>query len=207
MLNLSIAMLRYILVLMFLFQNPVISISSPLPGTTLRGQVEILGNMDVPNFASAELALGYFIPNGGAADPADNWFPLQSFSQPKVDAPLMVWDTTSVTDGEYNLRLRVFLQDGSFQDATVNDLKLRNDLPEPTETPQEFLQAPTQSSIPVKPTSTSTVIFPRPTPLPPNPAGLTTSLIFSNLTRGSLIAFVIFVAFSILLRLRKNQNS
>jgi hypothetical protein len=198
MLNLSIAMLRFILFLSLLFQNPVISISSPAAGATLRGQVEILGNMDVPNFASAELAFGY------VSNPTGSWFTIQTFSQSKVDAPLMVWNTTSVTDGDYNLRLRVFLQDGSFQDVIVTDLKLRNDIPEPTETPVEFFQSATPSLLPARPTSTSTMVFPQSTPLPPNPASLTIPLVYSIFAQGALIALVLFVVFSLLLRVRKN---
>src|SRR5688572_32339755 len=117
MLNLSIAMLRLILLFTLLLQDPAVSIASPQPGATLRGQVEILGTMDVPNFALAELAFGF-------VDPADTWFTIQTFPQPRTDPPLAVWDTTSVTDGDYNLRQRVTLQDGSFQDAVVTGLKI-----------------------------------------------------------------------------------
>src|SRR5688572_18757783 len=139
MLNLSIAMLRSFLPLFLLFQAQAASITSPQSGATVRGQVEIIGTMDVANFASAELAFGFsnstdIDPEGGA------WFAIQTFPQPKLDSPLAVWDTTSVTDGDYNLRLRVTLQDGSVQDVVVTGLRIRNDSPEPTPTPFEDSQ-------------------------------------------------------------------
>jgi hypothetical protein len=56
MLNLPIAMLKFSLILFLLFQGATAAITSPQTGDTLRGQIEILGQMDVPNFASAELA-------------------------------------------------------------------------------------------------------------------------------------------------------
>ena len=78
MLNLLIAMLKLpvIFALFFWLQAETISITSPQPGDTLRGQVEILGNMDVPNFVSAELAFSY------ASNPADSWFTIQTYPQP-----------------------------------------------------------------------------------------------------------------------------
>jgi len=199
MLNLSIVMFQSILLLALLFQAPVISITSPETGATLRGRVEILGTMDVSNFASAELAFAY------ASNSTDAWFSIQTFPQAKVDAPLAIWDTTSITDGDYNLRFRVYLQDGSFQDVNIVDLKIRNDSPEPTATAIEFAQPILQTAISsnnVVATSTA-LLFPQPTSLPSNPASLTVALVYSTFGRGALIAFVLFLAFSFVLRFRR----
>ena len=70
-----------------------------------------------------------------ASNPADSWFTIQTFPQPVTNPTLAVWDTTTVTDGDYVLHLRVFLQDGSTQDVVVSDLKIRNDVPIATVTP------------------------------------------------------------------------
>ena len=199
-------MRRLILLFTLLFQGPTISIASPQTGMTLRGQVEILGTMDVPNFASAELAFGFVDAAGDASNPADAWFSIQTFPQPKVDPPLAVWDTTSVTDGDYNLRLRVVFQDGSFQDSVVAGVKIRNDLPEPIVTPMEDLQPMSSAvalvtNIPATPTRLS---FVQPTSLPSNPAALTTPQVYATFGRGAFIALGLFVILSFLLRLRKD---
>ena len=206
MLNLSIAMFQLILLLAVFFQGPSVSITSPQSGAAVRGQVEILGNMEAPNFASAELAFGY-IPEGGASNPANAWFIIQSFPQPKAESPLAVWDTTSVTDGDYNLRLRVFLQDGTIQDSPLISVKVSNDTPQPTVTPQETLQPTSTPAAPLlttAPTALPTYAFIQPTPPPPNPASLTVSLVYSTFGRGALIALGVFLLFSIFIRLRKN---
>ncbi|HRQ23127.1 MAG TPA: hypothetical protein PLF42_06820, partial [Anaerolineales bacterium] len=130
MLNLPIAMLKALLALTFLFQELPPAITSPQAGETLRGQVEIQGRMDLPDFASAELAFSYAASTSG-----DAWFPIQTFSAPPADSTLAVWDTTLVTDGGYNLRLRIVLQDGSIQDCLVVDLTIRNYTPDPTAKP------------------------------------------------------------------------
>ncbi|MBL8079385.1 MAG: hypothetical protein JNM55_15575 [Anaerolineales bacterium] len=204
MLNLPIAMLEVFLLLTLLFQNPGVTLTSPQSGDVLRGQVEIFGQMDVPNFSSAELAFSFV-----ASDSADTWFTIQTFPQPKTDSLLAVWDTTSVTDGDYTLHLRVYFQDGSSQDAAITDLKIRNDVVLPTETPMEAFSVSTpliaqpQAVTPlVLPTQTLT--FAQPTPLPQNPASLDKDSVYSTFGRGALIALVAFVLISIFLRLRKN---
>jgi hypothetical protein len=206
MLNLLVAMLQFILLLTVLFQSTPVSISSPQAGAVVRGQVEILGSMDVPTFASAELAFGY-ISEGDTSNPADNWFIIQSFPQPKAESALAVWDTTSVTDGDYILRLRVFLQDGTIQDAPLISVKVSNDTPEPTATMHETLpptSAPVVALQSTAPPTIPTFPFLQPTSPPPNPASLTVPFVYATFGRGALIALGVFLLFSIIIRLRKN---
>jgi len=204
MLNLQIAMFKQLLVsFLILAQSATVSIVSPLSGDVLRGQVEIVGNMNIPDFASAELAFSY------ASNPADSWFTIQTFSQPvsAERSTLATWDTTTLTDGDYILHLRVFLQDGSSQDVIISDLKIRNDDPLPVQSPTattlpfQFSTAlPTVTELPV----TVSTSFPSPTPLPANPASVTSASIYSIFARGGLITLVLFAFFSLILRLRKN---
>lgn len=205
MLKSSIAMLKAFLLLTLLFQNPGVTLTSPQPGDVLRGQVEIVGGMDVPNFSSAELSFSFT-----ASDSADSWFVIQTFPQPKLDSPIAVWDTTSVTDGEYALHLRVYLQDGSIQDAVIPDLKIRNEVILPTETPTEVFDISTPlisvedvTAAPVLPTQT--LSFTQPTSLPANPASLNRDEITSTFTRGALITLLSFGLIWLILRLRKNN--
>lgn len=207
MLNLPIAMLKLpvIFALFFWMQSTTVSITSPQPGDTLRGQVEIFGTMDVPNFASAELAFSY---EGNASDSAESWFTIQTFPQPVQNPTLAVWDTTTVTDGDYTLHLRVFLLDGSSQDVVVSGLKIRNDEPLTTATPTatqlevELFVTSAPPTLTPRPQPTLQT-FPSPTPLPPNPASVTSSSIYLSFGRGALIVLGLFIFFSIILRLRK----
>ena len=204
MLDSTVAMLKlFFAFLLFLIQDSPAGISAPQSGDVIRGQVEIAGNMTVPNFASAEIAFKY-----AASDSADNWFTIQTFPQPVADSALAVWDTTTLTDGDYDLRLHIFLIDGTFQDVTISDLKIRNDTPEPTEivlTETPLPQFNASTSIPALNQSTSTAIitFPSSTPLPANPASVTTTSIYSTFSRGALIVLILFIFFSLILRLRK----
>ncbi len=205
MLKLPIAMLQAFLFLTLLFQNPAVTLTAPQPGDVLRGQVEIVGSMDVPNFSSAELSFSFT-----ASDPAESWFVIQTFPQPKLDSPIAVWDTASVTDGDYVLHLRVYLQDGSFQDTVIPDLKIRNEVILPTETPTEIFDISTPSisvddvtAAPAPPTQT--LAFTQPTSLPANPASLNRDEITSTFVRGALITLLSFGMIWLILRLRKNN--
>lgn len=199
-----VAMLKVILILLFLFQDPPISISSPQAGDTLRGQVEIVGRMGALNFSSAELAFSY------ASDTADSWFIIQAYPQAETGSIIAVWDTIPITDGDYDLRLRVFLQDGSFQDVLISGLKVRNDLPGPTDDiPAETVSPQFDAATPMPaftaPPDVPVITHPSSTPLPVNPASVTASSIYSIFGRGALVVLVLFAFFSLILRLRKNN--
>lgn len=207
MLNLPIAMLKLFLILVLFFQDTAPSITSPQNGETLRGQIQIQGRMDSPNFASAELAFTF---DSSASDPAASWFHIQTFTQPVTNPIIAVWDTTAVTDGDYALRLRIFLQDGTSQEVLVNDLKIRNNepLPTPTITPTDVVfnfqplnETPGASSGQVP---TPVMAYPTSTPLPANPASLSISSIFTIFWQSALLVLVLFAFFSLILRLRKN---
>lgn len=184
-------------------QQSVPVISAPVAGQKLQGKVDITGTTDVANFASAELAFAY------ASDPSDNWFAIQALSQPVPDSVLAVWDTSFISDGDYKLRLRVILLDGSFQDAIVTDLRVCNytpDTPTPvvivaiTETPTALpFSPPTEVVVVEAPTQT-----PRSTPtqLSPNLVALTTDKIYGSVQRGAFIIIVLFIIFGLLTRLR-----
>ena len=213
MLNLPIAMHNFFLILALLFQDSTIDITSPASGETLRGQIEIQGRMEAPNFASAELAFTYLT---AASDPAAAWFTLQTFSQPTAGPVLTAWDTTTVTDGDYALRLRVNFQDGTFQDILITDLKIRNDVPLPTDTPTATpTVTPTLPSFSLfnatqppasqqERTPTPAAANPASKPLPTNPASLNVSSILTIFWQSAAVILILFAFFSLILRLRKN---
>jgi hypothetical protein len=194
----------YLLLVLFLVAAqaaPPVAITSPAPDELLRGQVTITGKIDVPAFLSAQLEFAY------AANPTNTWFVIQAFSQPMPDSTLAVWDTTSITDGEYVLRLRVNFEDGTSQEAAVpiiigNDV-LPTPTPEPTSTPEpETVLIPTPFLLAASPTPTDQ---PRATPtaLPPNPVSLGQMQIYMSLGRGALVILGLFALAGLIVRVRR----
>lgn len=207
MLHSKVAMLNLIALLgLFLYQDAQPAITFPRAGEELRGQVEIIGSMNLAGFSSAELEFSYF-----ASTPADAWFVLQTFPQPVRGPALAVWDTTTLTDGDYALRLRVFLLDGRFQEVIVPGLKIRNDAPPPTaaQPPTQETLSSIQLSTPLSATLplTETQALPQPsaTPFPLNPITVMTASIPGMFALGALVVFFLFLFFSLTLRLRKSN--
>ena len=211
MLNLLVRLMKKFLiflpVLFFLLaaqDSPAVAITAPAANDVLRGQVNIIGSTNLPDFVSAQLDFAY------ASDSTGTWFPIQALSQPVFDSPLYTWDTTTITDGDYTLRLRVFLADGSFQEVTV-PVSLQNDvapatptsLP-PTATPESVgVLIPTPFLLAASPTPTSPP-RPTPTPLPANPVSLNSTTVLASLGRGALVILGLFAFAGILLRLRRS---
>lgn len=181
-----------------------IAITSPLSGDILRGEVTITGTTDIENFLSAQLDFAY------ASNQAGNWFTLQTFSQPALSSALAVWNTASISDGDYILRLRVNLTDGTFQEVTV-PVKIQNDTPFSTPTPEPItstpdsvtIQIPTPFLLAASPTPTE---VPRPTPtaLPTNPVVLNQNEIYASLGRGALVIVGLFIFAGLIIRVRRS---
>jgi hypothetical protein len=157
--------------------------------------------VDVPSFLSVQLDFAY------ASNPTNTWFTIQTFSQPLADSTLATWDTTSVTDGDYVLRLRVNFEDGTSQEVTV-PIKIGNDAlptpsPEPSATPEpDTVLIPTPFLIAASPTPTD---VPRSTPttLPANPVSLRQNQIYASLGRGALVILGLFALAGIIIRVRR----
>lgn len=208
MLNLLVRLMniRFLLPFLLLFiaaqEASPPAITSPAAEDVLQGEVTITGNTAIPSFIFAQLDFAY------ASNPTNTWFNIQAFSQPVANSALAVWDTTSLTDGDYILRLRVTIQDGTFQEVAV-PVKIRNDvtLPTPTAipptaTPELAVQIPTPFLLAASPTPTA---LPRPTPtlLSPNPVSLGQSQIYTSLGRGALVMIGLFAFAGLIVRLRR----
>ena len=181
-----------------------IRIGAPASGDVLRGVVDITGTSAVDGFFGSELSFAY------ATDTTNTWFLIYSTDQPVTDGLLAAWDTDLVTDGDYVLRLRVTLQDGTNLETLVTGLRVRNQTPTETAAPEAtFTPGPADTAAPsplpptplAAPTATR---HPTPTPLLPNPASVAPSEIYSFLGRGILLALLTFIVVALFLRLRKN---
>jgi hypothetical protein len=166
-------------------------ITSPRDGDALQGQVQIAGTADAPDFASAELSFAY------ASDVAGTWFVIQTIAARIQDGVLGQWDTTTISDGEYILRLRVNTLTGAYTDATV-PVQVRNYT---SVSVAVSTAAVTRSpSVPV-PTAmrliqSETLVPARlstPTALPPDPAAASSLEIYRGFLQGALVIGGLFL--------------
>lgn len=202
MLNLSIAMRAYILAFGWIFLHWLgqavtptpepVSITSPMPGAALQGQIVIEGTTDLPGFTMAEVWYSY---SGG-----DGAFLIGQQREPVRAGELGIWDTTIINDGNYELHLRIFLMDGSVQEFVVSGLRVRNSSPIETNTPEfEDLSPAVTMTVPL-PTATAR---PTATILPPNPAAIQQADLGAGILLGSVIVLGVFILAGVYLGLRK----
>jgi hypothetical protein len=135
----------------------LIQITSPASGEAISGVVTITGSATHDDF------LGYDLAFAHAENPTGTWFSLgEPLQAPVAAGRLGLWDTTGIADGEYSLRLRVWLQDGTALVAQVDGLRVRNQTPIETSTP-----APTATAGPTSSPTPRPAAEPAPTPAPP----------------------------------------
>ncbi len=212
MIDLSIAMKRVCLLFLLIFgfgtypvwaqEGAQFVISSPRDGEIVQGRVTISGTVSPPELSSYELSFAY------EDDPTQTWFVLATGFQPVFEGELGTWDTSTLTDGNYALRLKVSYLDGSAQETTVSGLRVRNYTAVPTSTftptatPIVKFAPPTAQLIAPAP-ATVTPSLPTPTSLPANPASLQEESISWALGRGAVLALLLFLGFGLLLRVRR----
>jgi len=185
---------------------PPVAVLAPLPGQPVQGMVAVHGTTGVEGFQYAEVSFGY------ANDTTATWFLIARSTLPVTDGLITTWDTTTITDGNYNLRLVVALADGRQVLLFVPGLRVRNYSPIETDTPTPI--PPTATSAPgvtpiiptATPAATATVtptpLRPTPTSLPTNPAEVADAALLSSLATGATAVLAGFAALGGYLALR-----
>ena len=186
-----------------------IRITAPASGDTLQGLINITGTSAAEGFFAAELSFAYASDITLEGGSTSTWFLIYSTDQPVTEGLLAAWDTSLVTDGDYNLRLRVTLQDGTILESLVTGLRIRNQTPTetptlaPTSTP-DFDRSAVSTPLPPTPMPAPTSThLPTPTLLPPNPATVSDSEIYAFLARAILVTLLTFLVVALVLRVRR----
>ena len=116
---------------------------------------------------------------------------VQQSSQPVNNGSLATWDTTTIADDTYRLRVVVTLQDGSTLETEVPGLRVRNYTAVETGTP-----SPTRSATQGGPDLTGNITqtaLPTPTDLPANPAQVSPANLAASAVQGGLFTAIIFM--------------
>jgi hypothetical protein len=171
-------------------------ITSPRSGDVLQGVVPVIGSTNVNDFSTSEVSFSY---NRDGEN--DNWFAIQRGQEPLKNQLLANWDTTTITDGIYRLRVVVSLQDGQKVETIVENLKVRNysvvDVPTSPVKKTPTTISP-KSAVSTKPA----FVLPTPTRFTPNPAEITSDRFFKSLIEGSSFTLIVFILIGIYLLIR-----
>jgi hypothetical protein len=129
--------------------------SSPVSGISVPGNDAIIaGTVLVTGTTTAAWTLAF----SDTANPVETWFPLAQSGEPVSNGALATWDTSSLTDGFYLLRMSVLASD-AMQDFVVR-VRVNNYTSLETITPTltAALPATDTPTVMITPTSFSTVV-------------------------------------------------
>ena len=144
----------------------------------MQGIVEISGTLATSSFNYAEVFFAY------AAVDNLNWFMIGRIDQPVSSGLIARWDTTTITDGVYQLKLLVHNRDESVDELIINPVIVRNYSILPTNTPV----AEVTSSISIATTASTMEEIQYATPLPENPASTSSTTLKRSVTGGLIAA-------------------
>lgn len=113
-----------------------VRITYPVDGSQIAGYVTIVGSASHPRFVQ------YALEWGPEPNPANLWYPFLSPPQRTnivINSALGAWNTTTVADGLYRIRLHVWLNDGTDLDYVIGSIRVSNSQPTavPTNTPTQ----------------------------------------------------------------------
>lgn len=176
-----------------------LQVISPRAGEALLGNIEISGVTEIPDFARTEVEFRY------TNDPKDTWFLISETDKTVNPGKIADWDTTTTTDGNYDLRVTVVLKSGESKSVIIHGVRIRNYSPVETPTPVKSGATAKLEVTEVTPLPTRTL---RPTPvvLSANPAVLTSVDLNSSLIRGAAAGIGFFLAFAIYWIVKKSLS-
>jgi hypothetical protein len=168
------------------------TLSAPTEGAALQGLVQIAISSAAPDNQRAELSFAY------ASDTTNTWFLIWESDQPLEQGELTVWDTTTITDGNYDLRLLVTNSQGEQLRSIVRGLRVRNYTAVETNTPPPAPQqtaTPTSTLTPVPTSTTAPAGTPFNTPAADleNPASLRAEQVQQVMLRAGLVVLLLFL--------------
>jgi len=165
-----------------------IAIHSPQAGEAVQGVVPVIGFASVDGFSSYQLDFAV----EGEENPS--WFQIVSNTTAVEDDLLGDWDTTALTDGNYQIRLTVYRQAGDPVEVITGELRVRNYSPIETNTP-----SPVDTAAPQE-TETATMLAPTsmPSPFPPNPAEISTQSLQNSAVVGICLGLLLLTLVGVL---------
>jgi len=158
-----------------------IIVNNPQSGQSVQGVVEITGSVVSDTFSSAEVYYSY----GNSEN--ETWFLISQMNQKVENAVIARWDTTTISDGEYQIKVKLIKVDNSIEELIVKPVYVNNYTPQPT-------TAPVSTSIPIETNESATTSSGETyaTPFPPNPAAASLASVRRSIVAGLILVVLTF---------------
>ncbi len=107
--------------------DATLRIDSPSEKQSVSGTVDIRGTAASPGMTRYRVDFAY------EKNPTGTWFPIAEGTAPVQNGVLAEWDTASISEGTYSLRLAAYGQDGSLRNVTASGIRVsRSAVPVPS---------------------------------------------------------------------------
>jgi hypothetical protein len=200
-----ISTLFLVLSLMNVWNSPfpqldLVRIQSPVDGEYLQGTIQIIGTVTGTGLQTAEISFRY------QDSQSQSWFVINQITSSVVEDVIATWDTSTIADGVYQIRVLAVFENGREQEKIINNLSVRNYTPfdpikteNPAVLPTEKLQNQIEI-VEVTPTLRSS-----PTPMPPNEMVISQSQFITTAIQGGILGvlFLFVISLFIIIRGRK----
>lgn len=167
--------------------SPSIFLQIPRSGEVLQGVEKVSGKIRGDGLEKAELSIRY------AGDDHNTWFFITSLEIEDETISSVEfnfeWDTTRITDGNYDLQVTARFSDEIIIRERVDQLRIRNYSPIETRTPDPEQKLEEEET--AVPTATITA-EPTPTSLPDNPVSLGSDDILGAMGKGLAVVGILF---------------
>ncbi|PKO07729.1 MAG: hypothetical protein CVU41_00730 [Chloroflexi bacterium HGW-Chloroflexi-3] len=181
-------------------QLDLVRIQSPVDGDYLQGSVPIIGTVTGTGLQTIEISFRY------QDSQSQSWFVISQTTSPVVEDIITTWDTSTIADGVYQIRVLAVFENGREQEKIINQLNVRNYTPfDPikTENPEVLSTDNLQNQIVI--IETTPTLKSSPTPMPPNEMVITQTQFITTAIQGGILGvlFLFVIALFIIIRGRK----
>ncbi len=180
-------------------QLDLVRLTSPKDGEILQGSIYIQGTISGSTFRYAKISFQY------QESQSTNWFLIDTIETTVVDDTIAIWDTSTIADGKYRIRVVAFYENNQSQEAVLENLDIRNYTPVgPGENLDIGEMSTPSGNVQVVTEATSTSL-PLPTKIPPNEMIVTGPQFFVTLLQGAAFGVLLLVVVLVFVIIRRRK--
>ena len=179
--------------------TPGLYVLNPTDGQVVAGTVEVKGSVPDDDFDYAEVSYAF------SDETASNWFLISRLDQTVHDGTLALWDTTTITDGTYRLKVSVHRKNGSVSELMVENIRVGNytHYDVPTATSAAVVESAVETPSIIETIVPTEVMKPLPTDLPRNPASIDQDDFKLSLISGVTLAVLVLAVLGVYVLFRR----
>lgn len=181
-------------------QLDLVRIQFPTDGEVIKGNVQLVGSITGQDFQFADISFRY------QDSTSDTWFLITSIDSNINDGVIASWDTSTIADGLYQLRVLAHYENGNDQEAIVKDIQVRNYSPtDPV--PTRDASSPPIDATPLQSITviTSATQEDTPTPMPFNELTVTRSQFFLTVLQSAIFGILLLIVAILFIIIRRRK--